>query len=99
MAVTPGDTRAETGAQVLEAAVLLAKGAADGKMVTPYWLWESAGAVLPARVRGFLHHLVQEKLLQHFTWHVVPRAHETSPESYDRRLQDQFWDYAELRTH
>merc|ERR1711971_1203632 len=88
MANVPLAKNTTDGSRVLEAAVLL-ENPPEGKMLVPYWIWDTAPRLLPARVRGWFYDVVQEKLMQHWTWGL--RAHYTSDESYDTALQDKLW--------
>lgn len=76
------------GARPLVAAALVEE-VPVGKLVTPYWLWDGLGDVLPARVHGWTM-FGFEALGQRLTWGPM-RAHATSLESRDVSLQDALW--------
>ncbi|CAE8586873.1 unnamed protein product [Polarella glacialis] len=93
MDMVPLAKTAADGAAVLETAVGVASSLVQDRMLTPYWLWEGVGAVLPVRARGIFHDVVQEKLMQRLTWGI--RAHQTSDETYNLSLQDALWNWSE----
>jgi len=80
----------DEGARPIVAAALM-EHVPDGKMIVPYWIWEELGNWLP-RVPRSLAMLVFE-LCQKLAWGPI-RAHATSPESRDVRLQDELWSWS-----
>jgi hypothetical protein len=87
---------AAEGGKVLMVAAAVDAGLVAGRMLTPYWLWEDLRLLpfLPARVRGVFYDVVNEKLMQRFTWGSL-RSHRTSDESYDTALQTKLWKWSE----
>lgn len=80
------------GGKVLEAAVDANRSLLQGKVLQPYWIWEDAATSLPTSLRGVMV-LLQELVLEKWTW--GHRAHRSSPESYDTKLQDKMWAWSE----
>lgn len=79
---------ARAGGEVLASAVAVEESQLQGKLLMPYWIWESLALLLPLPLRS-LQVLIHEILMQKMTWGL--RRHSSSPESYNVTLQEELW--------
>ena len=76
---------------MLVAAAFVDASLAAGKMLQPYWIWESVP--LTGALKGAFHLLVQELACQKITQGLY--AHSQSELALDEAVQDRVWRWSE----